>query len=635
MRRVVAGAGLARGPQWARRSQSAAPWTCVVRAAAPAVVSAPATQLPPTRPAHVLRSVVAAARAAAHVRAAHVGPSGRTWMQRLDDAMTRGTDELDEAELASLREELAQRLASGQAAQEEVGDAALALGTMAAAGIGGGTEPCVAETSLLMAAEAQGGNDDAAGAVFYRLAQLHLSALAPSERADVEAFIRSGYHHESAEVSQQVQTGRGREEISPELARAVRRDIRLLIKQVRVAKQKGAPVKSFRPTPTQPQHPAPTPAAGAAGAAERRSGGGGQWAADGEKGLLFLRTSADLGFADAQVLLGNLLVSGEYAEIMPSHRAAVVAGNMIEVQPVVGQAEGKANALLAQGVQWYERAAEGGHADAWYNLGMLHGQGKMVVGGLRVERPDMRECWRCMRAAADLGDTGALYWMATRAMSESGGGAGEGEVGEGRGREGGAACEEGKNGPADDVVEGGVDEGVDGGGTGVVGMEQALTLLEQAADGGHAGANLTFALLLREAGDLAGMCARLERAAAEGDAQANYVLGDMLLHGSDSYAVDKAAAFDRYMAAARERHAEALCCVAAMYYQGTHVDRDLTRAFRCYQLAAEEGSTDALRNLAAMHYAGEGCEESESTARYLLKVVKQREAEAEAADSTL
>ena len=447
MRRVV---HVARGPQWARRSQSAAPWTCVVRAAASAVVSASATQLPPTRPAHVLRSVVAAARAAAHVRAAHVGPSGRTWMQRLDDAMTRGTDELDEAELASLREELAQRLASGQAAQEEVGDAALALGTMAAAGIGGGTEPCVAETSLLMATKAQGGNDDAAGAVFYRLAQLHLSALAPSERADVDAFIRSGYHHESAEVSQQVQTGRGREEISPELARAVRRDIRLLIKQVRVAKQKGAPVKSFRPTPTQPQHPAPTPAADAAdaaGAAERRSGGGGQWAADGEKGLLFLRTSADLGFADAQVLLGNLLVSGEYAEIMPSHRAAVVAGNMIEVQPVVGQAEGKANAQLAQGVQWYERAAEGGHADAWYNLGMLHGQGKMVVGGLRVGRPDMRECWRCMRAAADLGDTGALYWMATRAMSESGGGAGEGEVGEGRGRGGGLLAKKARMGP--------------------------------------------------------------------------------------------------------------------------------------------------------------------------------------------
>ena len=49
--------------------------------------------------------------------------------------------------------------------------------------------------------------------------------------------------------------------------------------------------------------------------------------------------------------------------------------------------------------------------------------------------------------------------------------------------------------------------------------------------------NYTLALLLREGGDFAGMKERLEVAAGGGHAEANFCLGDMLFHGSDSFQV--------------------------------------------------------------------------------------------------
>lgn len=233
---------------------------------------------------------------------------------------------------------------------------------------------------------------------------------------------------------------------------------------------------------------------------------------------------------------------------------------------------------------------------------MLHYDGGGAVGGAERLAPDMPECLRCMRAAAALDDMSALYWLATTAL---------GELGEEQG--------------AADVAVG---QGVRGAGGAVVGMsvDECLEALTRAADLGHPAANYHLALMLRDGGNLEAMRARLQRAVDLGDAEACFCLGDMMFHGTDSFQVSHKDAFAYFMSAARQRHPEALCCVGAMYYHGMHVPRDLHRSFRAYQLAAEEGSAHAMRNLAAMHVAGEGCERSEATARYMLKIAKEAEA---------
>ena len=42
---------------------------------------------------------------------------------------------------------------------------------------------------------------------------------------------------------------------------------------------------------------------------------------------------------------------------MPAHRSSVVAGNLVEVKPVMGRAAAEAKSLATQGVEWYQRAA--------------------------------------------------------------------------------------------------------------------------------------------------------------------------------------------------------------------------------------------------------------------------------------
>ena len=67
---------------------------------------------------------------------------------------------------------------------------------------------------------------------------------------------------------------------------------------------------------------------------------------------------------------------------------------------------------------------------------------------------------------------------------------------------------------------------------------------------------------------------------------------------------------------------EATLCLAAIYYHGYEgMPRDPHQAFILYNIAAEKGSEDAWRNLAAMYYLGDGVEQSEHTAREIMKVV--------------
>ncbi|KAJ1492197.1 hypothetical protein T484DRAFT_1772160 [Baffinella frigidus] len=174
-----------------------------------------------------------------------------------------------------------------------------------------------------------------------------------------------------------------------------------------------------------------------------------------------------------------------------------------------------------------------------------------------------------------------------------------------------------------------------------------------AADLHHPEATYYLAMLRRETGDLEGMRSFLERGVelrlaeteravelrhAEAEFcladccfhgndgyQAEFCLADCCFHGNEGYQVDAPKAARLYTRAARQRHVSALCCLGACYYHGLGVSRDLHRAFRAYQIAAEEGSVPAMRNLAGMHSAGEGCDKSESAAKYMLKVANEAE----------
>lgn len=71
-------------------------------------------------------------------------------------------------------------------------------------------------------------------------------------------------------------------------------------------------------------------------------------------------------------------------------------------------------------------------------------------------------------------------------------------------------------------------------------------------------------------------------------------------------AVDKAQAFAYFKQAAEGGHADAMCSLGSLYFQGEGCGRDLAAAFHWYQQAAETGREDgtphreAWLNLASM-----------------------------------
>ena len=94
------------------------------------------------------------------------------------------------------------------------------------------------------------------------------------------------------------------------------------------------------------------------------------------------------------------------------------------------------------------------------------------------------------------------------------------------------------------------------------------------------------------------------------------------------FQVNRKEAITYYQRASDQGSLEATLCLAAIYYHGYEgIPRDPHQAFILYNIAAEKGSEDAWRNLAAMYYLGDGVEQSEHTAREIMKVVFGAKAE--------
>ena len=104
-------------------------------------------------------------------------------------------------------------------------------------------------------------------------------------------------------------------------------------------------------------------------------------------------------------------------------------------------------------------------------------------------------------------------------------------------------------------------------------------------------------------------------------------MADIYFHGSDGFGQNHEQAHGFYMAAADQGHADAYCCLGALYYNGIGVKQDFEKAFLYYQEAADRDSMMAWKNLAEMYTVGRGVPRNEVTANAIIKMLKKREAD--------
>lgn len=99
----------------------------------------------------------------------------------------------------------------------------------------------------------------------------------------------------------------------------------------------------------------------------------------------------------------------------------------------------------------------------------------------------------------------------------------------------------------------------------------------------------------------------LKMAAAAGSNPARVALANRYRRG-DGVPPDQVAAWNHYVAAARDGDPEAMTNIGVMYDKGVTVPADPARACRCYRFAAECGFAAAQYNLAIMLAEGLGTE---------------------------
>jgi TPR repeat protein len=143
----------------------------------------------------------------------------------------------------------------------------------------------------------------------------------------------------------------------------------------------------------------------------------------------------------------------------------------------------------------------------------------------------------------------------------------------------------------------------------------AQTLLEHAAEKGHAGAEELMARSCIEGERKDSACARdwLERAAAKGRPSAMSLLA--WLYANDAERPDLAKSVSFYRAAADAGDAAAQNNLGKFYETGRAVPQDAALSFSLYARAAETGFPPAQLNLARLYAAGTGVERNLATAR--------------------
>ena len=150
------------------------------------------------------------------------------------------------------------------------------------------------------------------------------------------------------------------------------------------------------------------------------------------------------------------------------------------------------------------------------------------------------------------------------------------------------------------------------------GDAQARQALEKAAAQGDAdaqfGLGVMYSLGQGVPQDYAQARQWLEKAAAQGLAWAQAVLGEMYANGQ-GVPQDYAQARQWYEKAAAQGNAVAQFGLGAMYYDGQGVRQDYAQARQWFEKAAAQGDADAQFNLGAMYYNGDGVQQDKRAAK--------------------
>ena len=96
----------------------------------------------------------------------------------------------------------------------------------------------------------------------------------------------------------------------------------------------------------------------------------------------------------------------------------------------------------------------------------------------------------------------------------------------------------------------------------------------------------------------------LEKAAAQGEVRAQFLLGMTYLRG-DGIPADARRAMAFFRAAADQGHAQAQARLGTAYFDGAGVLQDYKEAFRWWQLAADQGIAEAQANLGDLYRVGD------------------------------
>ena len=130
-------------------------------------------------------------------------------------------------------------------------------------------------------------------------------------------------------------------------------------------------------------------------------------------------------------------------------------------------------------------------------------------------------------------------------------------------------------------------------------------------------------------GDYGTAMERLEPLAKDGDAKAQYLVGEMYYNG-EGVAQDYDAAVRWYQRSANAGYAPAQNNLGLMYYEGQGVPQSHEDAAKWYQLAAEQGYAPAQSNLAVIYMFGQAEATDDAEARrWLRQAAEQGEPEAQ------
>jgi len=268
----------------------------------------------------------------------------------------------------------------------------------------------------------------------------------------------------------------------------------------------------------------------------------------------------------------------------------------------------KQRAEIDTAITLFEKAGMSGSRVGWFNLGQLYWTGfpelilptadnddddSSNIGstGLgeteQILQPDLHIAMEAFVKAIDLGDTDAMYLVGVHRLTAAG---------------------------RENIYSG-------------------LKLIERAGDEGHSGALYYLALLYLNGEPSINLspCSELEfiehlnRAVDAGSVDAMFTRGHSYYHGTEGYVQNHQRAFEDFLRAADEGHAESAVSAGAMLHNGIGVQRNQTKAFELYQMAGELGSVEGWKNVVACYATGEGVPKSLETAKYIADTMLQDE----------